>query len=98
MFQAQVNGRSYEIGEEIPRADGVVTLSATVTHCATAARARILRNGETVAEAAVSDGDASLSCHGTSTAVQTGWFRLDAVEPKRWLLAITNPIIVGAAH
>ena len=97
-FQATRNGRSYEIGEEIPEGEGVVTLSATVTQCATAARACILRNGETVAEAAVSDGGASLSCEETSEAGQRGWYRLDVVDANGWMQAITNPIYVGAAH
>ena len=98
-FQAELNGRSYEIGEEIPTGEGRnVTLSATVTHCATAARARILRNGETVAETAVSNVGASLSFHESLKAGQSGWYRLDVVDPIGWMLAITNPIFVGAAH
>jgi len=97
-FRAQMNGSTYEIGEEIPHGAGHVMLSATVTHCTTAARARIVRNGETVSEAAVSDGAADLSFHETPAAGRTGWYRLDVVDANGWMLAITNPIFVGPPH
>lgn len=97
-FQAVVNGRTYEVGDEIPADAGAVTLSATVSHCTTAANARILRNGETVAENAVSDGSAALSFHDTLAAAQSGWYRLDVIDASGLMLAITNPIYVGAAR
>ena len=97
-FQAQMNGRSYAIGEEIPGAEGEVTFNATVSHCSTAARARILRNGETVAEAAVTDGGASLSFREILKTGQKSWYRLDIVDAIGWMLAITNPIYVGPSE
>jgi len=95
-FQAEMNGRSYEIGEEVPQPEGTLTLTATVSHCSTAARACILRNGETVAKAAVTDGGASLSFREILRAGQKDWYRLDVVDPIGWMLAMTNPIYVGA--
>ena len=97
-FQAVFDGRTYEIGDEIPDSNRPITLTATVSRCQLAARARIVRNGEIIAQEPVRDGAANLTFEDTLPHGFTGWYRLDVVEPSGLIQAITNPIYIGPAR
>lgn len=97
-FQAKLDGSTYEIGDEIPGTASAVTLSATVSDCQLAARARILRNGEIIAQESVRNGAVTLTFADSLPPGFSGWYRLDVVEPSGLIQAITNPIFIGPAR
>ncbi|MBI3360540.1 MAG: CehA/McbA family metallohydrolase, partial [Chloroflexi bacterium] len=94
-FEAQANGRTYHIGEDVGEARGEIKLTATVSDSPAPARATIVKNGGVVAEARVEGGRASLTCDDELTPAQPAWYRLDVIGDDGLMLAITNPIFAG---
>jgi hypothetical protein len=94
-FQARVNGQTFDIGADLGQWNGEIEFSATVSECATPANARIVKNGEAIAESAVTNGGAALTSADRVDAAQAAWYRFDVYDSSGLMLAITNPIFVG---
>lgn len=94
-FQGALDGRSYDIGSDLGPAAGSLALTAEVFDCRAPAVARLVKNGQTVAETRVADGRAALSASVKLDAHEPAWFRLDVVDPDGLTLALTNPLFSG---
>ena len=94
-FQAQANGRIYEIGADLGELRGDLAFAATVYNCPATAQAQIVKNDEIVAETQVTEGKASLDYAATIDPAQAAWYRLDVWGQDGQMLAITNPIFAG---
>ncbi len=93
-FRAQINGQTYEIGADAEQASGPIELSATVANCPAPARAQFIRNGDVVAETAVTSA-AELRFTDTLDSAQAVWYRFDVYTEDGLMLALTNPIYTG---
>lgn len=94
-FQAQVNGKVYDIGQDVGPFMGGIIFTAIVSECPEETCAQIVRNGEVVAEETVTDGETILLYNDTTTPSQSNWYCLDVYDSHGAMLAITNPIFVG---
>lgn len=94
-FQAEVNGKVYDIGQDIGPLEGGINFTAIVSKCPEGSCVQIVRNGEVVAEGSVTDGEARLLYSDTTKFSQSNWYRLDLYDSNGAMLAITNPIFVG---
>ena len=87
---------SLEIGDEHAGYSGGLTLCATVSACEAAGKAQIVRDGEPIAEQAIGPRDTVVACRADIDPAQPSWFRLDVTSADGSLLAVTNPIFIGA--
>ena len=94
-FEAQAGGRTYGIGADLGDWTGAVALSARVWACPEPARAILVKNGQPLAQAAVSGDGLELQVTDQVAAGESAWYRFDVLTPEGLLLAITNPIFVG---
>jgi hypothetical protein len=94
-FQAQVNGKVYDIGQDVGPFRGEIIFTAIISECPEGTWAQIVRNGEVVAEGIVTDGEIILLYNDTTIPSQSNWYRLDVYDSNKAMLAITNPIFVG---
>jgi hypothetical protein len=94
-FQAEANGRMFDIGSDLGPVQGSIGLTARVWECAEPAVAQIVRNGKPIAETPVVGGQASLECQEAAKDSSPEWCRLDVFGPGGQLWVITNPIFVG---
>jgi len=94
-FQAEVNGKVYDIGQDIGLLEGKIYFTSIASECPEASCARIVRNGKVVAEGSVTDGEARLLYSDTTKFSQSTWYRLDVYDSNGAMLAITNPIFIG---
>jgi hypothetical protein len=94
-FQARANGQTFDMGADLGQWKGEIEFSATVAGCATPANARIVKNGEAIAESAVANGGVRLTRTDRADATQPAWYRFDVYDAAGLMLAITNPIFVG---
>jgi hypothetical protein len=94
-FQAEVNGKVYDIGQDIGLFEGEINFTSTTSECPEGSCAQIVRNGEVVAEESVKDGETRLLYGDTTQFSQSNWYRLDVYDSNGAMLAITNPIFIG---
>jgi hypothetical protein len=94
-FQAEANGKVYDMGQDIGPFAAEIVFTAVVSECPAGACAQIVRNGEVVAERSIIDGEATLFYRYTATPLQSNWYRLDVYDSRGAMLAITNPIFAG---
>lgn len=94
-FQAEANGKAYDIGEDIGLFRGEITFTSIISECPEASRAQVVRNGEVVADGTITDGETKLLYSDTTIPTQSNWYRLDVYDSNGAMLAITNPIFVG---
>ncbi len=94
-LQAQTNGKSYEIGDDLGEWSGAIDFKATVTDCRSSGRAQIVSNGHVVAEAPIEGGQAVLRWRTNTDPARSDWVRLDVFGGEGQMLAITNPIYAG---
>jgi hypothetical protein len=94
-FQAEVNGKVYDIGQDVGPLEGEINFTSTTSECPEGSCAQIVRNGEVVAEGSVTDGEARLHYSDTTKYSQSNWYRLDVYDSNGAMLAITNPIFIG---
>lgn len=96
MFQATLNGRAFQIGDDIGGRSGEIILAATITPDGFPARAQIVKNGHTIAEQPLSPGtDNAFEVKDQLRADVMSWYRLDITGEQGQFLAITNPIFAG---
>jgi hypothetical protein len=96
-FHAQHNGVTYPIGADLGEQPGALTLNAEVK-AASRGVARILRNGEILAEALLYGEEQPTTLLTTTVELDPQvptWFRLDVLDGNGLMLAITNPIFAG---
>jgi hypothetical protein len=94
-FQAEVNGKVCDIGQDVGPFMGEIKFTSIVSECPEETCAQIVRNGEIVADETVTDGKTLLLYSDTTTPSQSNWYRLDVYDSNGAMLAITNPIFVG---
>lgn len=94
-FQAQADGRAYEIGADLGELSGAIEFTATVLDSPSSARAQIVKNGHVISEVPVESGQASLRCSDKAIPTHSDWYRLNVADQDEQMLAITNPIFVG---
>jgi hypothetical protein len=94
-FQACHAETVYEIGADLGEVDGEIELIASVAGAGPPARARLVKNGQAIAEARTSDGRTELTARVGLDRSEAAWFRLDVLGADSLLLAITNPIFAG---
>jgi hypothetical protein len=93
-FRGQHSGVSYDIGADLGIQDGPIELTAQIAATLRGV-ARILRNGETIAESLLYGDEATLQTTVALQASEPAWFRLDVLDGNGLMLAITNPIYTG---
>ncbi len=94
-FQAQVNGKLFDIGQDVGQYIGRIKFTAIISEWPEKAYAQILRNGEVVAERTIGDDNATLLYCDDIAVSHSNWYRLDVYNSSGGLLSITNPIFVG---
>jgi len=94
-FQAEVNGKVYDIGQDIGPFEGEINFTSITSECPEGSCAKIVRNGEVVVEGSVTDGEARLIYSDTTKFSQSNWYRLDVYDSNGAMSAITNPIFSG---
>ena len=94
-FQAQADGRAYEIGADTGRLAGAAVFSGTVTDCPDGARVQIVRDSTVVAERESVGGDVAIEWEMHAEAEEPAWVRLDVYDPEGLMIAVTNPIFFG---
>ncbi len=94
-FQAQANGEPYDMGADLGQIEASLSLSATVSASPTAGCARIVKNGQVIAEAPVNGRQTSLQARDNTEPDRPAWYRLDVMDEAGQLLAITNPFFTG---
>lgn len=95
VFTAALNGQVFDIGADLGAAAGPLTLTAEVWDCPAPAFARVLKNGEPLAEAVVTDGRSALQVQTDVAPDEPAWFRLDVLDAAGLHLALTNPVFAG---
>jgi hypothetical protein len=93
-FSAQHNGISYPIGADLGVCEGAVELTGQIAPSGRGV-ARILRNGEILAETLLYGNAEVLSATVEVDPTISTWFRLDVLDGNGMMLAITNPIFAG---
>jgi len=94
-FQADVNGKVYDIGQDVGPFMGEIKFTSIVSECLDNTYVQMVKNGKIVADGIVFDGKTMLSYSDTTTPSESNWYRLDVYDSNGALLAITNPIFVG---
>lgn len=95
-FQATLNGRAFQIGDDIGERSGEITLAATISSDGFPANALVVKNGHTIAEQPLNPGiDNAFQVKDQLSADVMSWYRLDIVGEQGQILAITNPIFAG---
>jgi hypothetical protein len=94
-FEAQANGSTYGIGDDIGEVKGVIELSASLSHSHGSLRAKLVKNGKVMAEALLPAGQGNLRHHDQVGSTQSVWYRLDVLGDNGEMLVVTNPIFVG---
>ncbi len=94
-LEAEAGGQRHALGADLGAYAGPLTLSAAVAGSAEAGRARMVKNGRPLAEAALADGAARLEVTDELRGDAPAWYRCDVYGAGGQLLAITNPIFAG---
>jgi hypothetical protein len=94
-FQAEVNGKVYNIGQDVGPFMGEIKFTSIVSECPENTCTQIVKNGEIVADSTIIDGETVLLYSDTTTPSESNWYRLDVYDSNGAMLAITNPIFVG---
>jgi len=93
-FEAKANGTTYAIGADVGPVETPLELTATVTD-AGPVTARLVKNGQILAEQTIVDGQGRLQLTDAPAPNQPVWYRLDLLGPDGQILAVTNPIFAG---
>jgi len=94
-FQAELNGKVYDIGQDVGPFRGEIIFTSIISECPEATCAQIVRNGEVIAEESVTGDETQFLHSEKATPDQSTWYRLDIYDSNGAMLAITNPIFVG---
>jgi hypothetical protein len=93
-FQAFFGGDSYDIGSALGSIEGVLQFRGTVSFDAPT-RVRVLKNGTIAVEADFKSGSGELSYEDVTARNESAWYRLDVLDQRDHILAVTNPVFVG---
>jgi hypothetical protein len=94
-FHAEVNGKVYDIGQDVGPFMGEIKFTSIVSECPENTCIQIVKNGEIVADGTVIDGETMLLYNDITTPSESNWYRLDVYDSNGAMLVITNPIFVG---
>ena len=93
-FAVEHDGERYGIGADLGGRIGDLKLTGTIA-AGSYGTARILRNGDVVAETPLNGEALSLAVTVRLDPATPVWFRLDVLDPNGLILAVTNPIFAG---
>jgi hypothetical protein len=94
-FQAEVDGKVFDIGEDVGPYMGEIKFISIVSECPENTCVQIVKNGEILADGTVINGKTMISYTDTTAPSESNWYRLDVCDSHGAILAITNPIFVG---
>jgi hypothetical protein len=95
-FEATHAGQTVGIGEDLGAIEGSIRFDAAITGATTPAVARLVRNGQSIAEQAVTETEETrFQVQTTVRPDEPAWYRLDVYANSGQMLAITNPIFAG---
>jgi len=95
IFQAEVNGESYTVGDDLGIQEGEVRFSATILYKPVSMEVNLVKNGQILASGRIKGKEANLEFQDQVTPNQSAWYRLDIYDLEEQVLAITNPIFCG---
>lgn len=95
VFQGQMDGQVYLMGDDLGEIHSAVDLYARVEGCSGPARALLIRNGELIAETPVEDGNAEIEWQVSPGDPENCWYRFDVIDPADQGLVISNPLFFG---
>ena len=95
IFQAEINGGGYSIGDDLGVQEGEIRFSATISHKPVSLQVNLVKNGEVIASERVKGKEASLEFQDQATPTQSAWYRLDIYDLEGQAFAITNPVFLG---
>jgi hypothetical protein len=93
-FQAISEGDVHDIGADLGNLAGDIQFRGTVSH-KTPVRVQVLKNGDVVTTEDFKAGSGELSYEDASTGGEPAWYRLDVLDHRGHILAVTNPIFAG---
>lgn len=94
-FQAEMNGISYTIGDDLGIQDGEIRFAAAILYKPATMQVNLVKNGDVVASERVKGKEASLKFREQVAPAQSAWYRLDIYDLEGEPLAVTNPVFVG---
>ena len=94
-FQAHLDGRTYEIGDDLGLVDGEVRFTASAAASPQVAGLRIVKNGDAFSEATVPGKAMQLEARDRANPALPAWYRLEAIDAAGKVIALTNPIFTG---
>jgi predicted metal-dependent phosphoesterase TrpH len=91
-FQAQLDGISYGIGDDLGEQSGNLEISVTIENGPEKIYTQLVRNGESIAITHSDGPQSGIEFHEQVDPAQPAWFRIEIMD-KHWeVLTITNPI------
>lgn len=94
-FEAHTGEEVYGIGAQLGSADDQLLFVASINEVPSEAYARLIRNGETMAEVRISQGYSDLELKIPPATQGSSWYRLDLYDSDEAILAFTNPIFLN---
>ncbi len=95
-FQAHLDGKSYMMGDDLGVLKSTASLYGRVEGCSTPARAMLIRNGKVINISLIREGEVSMEWEILPGSHDSSWYRFDVIGDDARLIAISNPIFVGA--
>ncbi len=95
-FEAELSGKTLQIGQAIDKAAGQLRIKGTVAASEAPRWARIVKNGDVVAQVQGRGGKLHLAHSEPLQPGQSAWFRFEVVDAYEALAAVTNPIFFGS--
>jgi hypothetical protein len=95
-FQAQMDGKTFMMGDDLGPVQSTVRLFAMVDGCEGPVEACLVRNGKVVTRVPVQDGKAEIEWQVQPGDVKdSNWFRFDVINPEDQMAAVSNPFFFG---
>jgi hypothetical protein len=94
-FQAASRDETFMIGDDFGEKSGQVEFTAAISNKPKAVRAQLVKNGQVINEAELGEAGDLVEIGEQVDPMSSDWFRLDVLDEKGQVLAITNPIFVN---
>lgn len=94
-FLAICDGKTYAVGDDLAEYHHEIEFTAAISHEPQRLWARLVRNGEVIAQEQVGEGQSVVQFGEWETPTPANWYRLDVLDASDQALVITNPIFVN---
>jgi hypothetical protein len=94
-FQAASRDETFMIGDDLGEKSGQVEFTAAISNKPKAVRGQLVKNGQMISEAELGEAGDLVEFGEQVDPMSSDWFRLDVLDEKGQVLAITNPIFVN---